>query len=81
MKISDYYLILLGHSRDSRSSPRSRWLNLNLSLMAQIALPQFSDSALGFVRVPSVPQNPPNNKDVVAAALLVRDLTQNYGMS
>lgn len=49
-------------------------------LMAQIALPQFSDSALSFVRVPLAPQIPPNNKDIIAAAQLVRDLTQNYGM-
>ena len=49
--------------------------------MAQIALPQFSDSALGYVRVPTAPQIPPNNKDVVAATQLVRDLTLNYGAS
>lgn len=48
--------------------------------MAQIAIPQLSDSALSFVRVPSAPQIPPNNKDLVAAAQLVRELTQNYGM-
>jgi hypothetical protein len=49
--------------------------------MAQIALPQISDFALGFVRVPLAPQIPPNNRDVLAAAKLVGDLTQNYGMS
>lgn len=59
--------------------------NLNLSdsclniLMAQIALPQLSDSAIGFVRVPLAPQTPPGDKDVVAAAQLVMDLTQKYG--
>ena len=52
-----------------------------MPVMAQIALPNFSDSALGFVRVPLAPQIPPNDKDVVAAAQLVKDLTQNYGMS
>lgn len=47
--------------------------------MAQIALPQLSDSAIGFVRVPLAPQTPPGDKDVVAAAQLVMDLTQKYG--
>jgi hypothetical protein len=50
------------------------------SLMAQIALPQLSDSALNFVRVPLAPQIPPNNKDIISAAQLVKDVTQNYGM-
>ena len=49
--------------------------------MAQIAIPQFSDSALGLVRVPLAPQIPPTNNDIVAAAQLVRDITKNYGMS
>ena len=49
--------------------------------MAQITLPILSNSALDFVRVPLAPQIPPTNKDVVAAAKLVRDLTHNYGTS
>ena len=47
--------------------------------MAQIALPPFSESALSYVRVPTAPQIPPNNKDVVAATQLVTDLTISYG--
>ena len=56
-------------------------LHACMPVMAQIALPNFSDSALNFVRVSLVPQIPPNDKDVVAAAQLVKDLTQSYGMS
>ena len=49
--------------------------------MANIPLPQIS-SARGLIRVPLAPHIPPNNQDIVAASsMLVRDLTNNFGMS
>jgi hypothetical protein len=47
----------------------------------QIALPQLSNTARDFVQVPLVPHVPPNNRDIVAAAQLVKDLTINFRMS
>lgn len=63
----------------ARGPPRGSLISLQL--MANIPLPQISDSARGLVRVPLAPHIPPNNRDIVAAAKLVRDLANNFGMS
>jgi hypothetical protein len=51
-----------------------------MAQIAQIAFPQLSDTARDYAKVPLPPQVPPNKRDLIAAAQLVKDLTMNYGM-